>query len=96
MTKSEYADYEKAVAIFLKNNDVKSGCHSPKSDNGDTFFSWKCCECCGSGLGGTREEYVFARNDSDGFEADICINCVYYLAYGKLDDATMLEIGGAL
>ena len=54
-------------------------------------FAWSQCDFCGSNLGGTREP---AHADIDGFihHFDICIDCVYYLEYGRLDDATMVEI----
>ena len=97
MTKSEYAEYDKAVARFLSANHVKPGCYGPKYNEEEhpgqfePFFSWKPCECCNGQLGGNRETYSFAMFNSDGetFDADICTDCVYYLTYGKLDDATM-------
>jgi hypothetical protein len=96
MNKQQYADYERNIAAFLKRNAVKPGCHSPYYDeDGDTrepFFSWRRCECCRSHLGGDRETYQFACEDGSQFDADICVDCVYYLAYGVLDDMTMLEI----
>lgn len=97
MTKSEYAQYEQSVASFLLKNDIKPGCCGPQvvTDDGETaepFFSWSPCECCGSSKGGNRETYSFACNDGEQFEADICVDCVYYLAYGKLDDTTMMEV----
>lgn len=96
MTKTEYAAYEKSVADFLTRENCKAGCNSPcMTEDGDhqAFFSWRPCECCGSPLGGDREEYEFARNDAEpNFTAKICMDCVYYLVYGKLGDTTMMEI----
>lgn len=106
MSTKEYANYEARVARFLKENNVKPGCYSNASDPDtgeaiEPFFSWSSCECCNRSLGGTRETYSFAyeRMDAnargervDTFTADICEDCVYYLAYGCLDDLTMLEI----
>lgn len=99
MNAQQYADYEASVARFLKDNHVKPGCYgNVDSENPEAFFSWRKCECCGSKLGGNRETYNFAHIDSSGldntFTADICEDCVYYLAYGQLDDMTMLEISG--
>ena len=106
MNAAQYAAYEVAVAAFLKSNNVKPGCCSPaggQADSNETetpceaepFFSWRPCECCGSRLGGDRETYQFAQEDGALFEADICVDCVYYLAYGVLDDCTMLEVDAA-
>jgi len=94
MTAKQYADYEKAVADFLKRNDVKgNGPEHTEPDPGfEGFFSWRPCGCCGSGLGGTREDYIFANGHNETFTEAICVDCVYYLAYGQLDDSTMLEI----
>jgi len=96
MTKQDYADYERAVASFHEANKIKPGCCSPHYDNDgdarDAFFSWRPCECCGSHLGGDRETYSFAPEQGEPFDADICVDCVYYLAYGVLDDMTMLDI----
>ncbi len=103
MTRKQYAEYEAAVTSFHERNNVKLGCCSPVGGQADSnedetphetepFFSWSPCECCGSPLGGNREHYQFARNDGLLFEADICVDCVYYLAYGVLDDTTMAEV----
>jgi len=104
MTAKEYKEFEASVEKFLTINKVLPGCHSPKSDTLDSepsepYFSWQPCECCGSNLGGNREAYSFGT-DYPGiagtFDANICVNCVYYLAYGKLDDLTMLEISESI
>ncbi len=106
MNATQYAQYEAAVVSFLERNKVKPGCCSPVGGQSDSnevetpceaepFFSWQPCGCCQSPLGGNRETYQFAVEasaDWPGFEADICADCVYYLAYGQLDDMTMLEI----
>ncbi len=96
MTAKQYADYESSVAAFHERNKLRPGCNSAHHDeDGDTnepFFSWQPCECCGSHLGGDRETYSFAREDNTQFNADICVDCVYYLAYGVLDDMTMMSI----
>ncbi len=97
MNATQYAQYEANVASFLQQNKVKPGCHGPLNQEPDPgfepFFSWQPCECCRSPLGGNRETYSFATEpDFSTFEADICTDCVYYLAYGQLDDMAMLEI----
>lgn len=94
MNKQEYAHYEQAVAQFLHGYNIKPGCYGPAEPEADPFFSWRPCGCCGSGLGGNRETYRFAINGSHDatISAAICVDCIYYLTYGRLDDTTMMEI----
>lgn len=95
-TAADYARYEQSVANFLEVNKVKPGCHGAVDQEPEPFFSWHPCGCCGRSLGGNRERYSFAVDGSPDnaadFEADICTDCVYYLAYGTLDDMTMLQV----
>jgi hypothetical protein len=90
------AKYVQAVENFNQSNRVKPGCcsaHYDESGNApDPFFSWRACECCQRSLGGNRETYQFATVTGETFDADICTDCVYFAAYGKLDDMTMMEI----
>jgi hypothetical protein len=92
MNKTDYADYVQSVARFLKLNNIKPGCYSPATENSEPFFSWSPCHCCHNSNGGNRETYRFAMLSGEMFNADICADCVYYLAYGKLDDMTMMEM----
>lgn len=92
MDKTEYAKYQSAVAQFLFDNDVKTGCHSRK-DESEGYFAHTACECCERPrMAGTRVDYSFALNGGGTFEAAICLDCEYYLTYGKLDDKTMMEM----
>jgi hypothetical protein len=96
MSKTEYADYEVRVNRFLAENKVKPGCfNNVDAENPEPYFTWRPCGCCGSRLGGNRERYNFATTDSMEFEAEVCTDCVYYLAYGQLDDMTMMEMENA-
>lgn len=95
MNAQQYQTYQQAVAYFLSHNHVKPGCYAPKSvAENAPFFSWRPCECCQRDLAGERETYVFTMDRTNGeqFEADICQDCIYYLTYDQLDDATMVEI----
>lgn len=93
MTKTEYTSYEKSVASFLESNQVKPGCYSRKDQEGEGYFAHTACECCGRPrMAGTRLDYSFALLGGGTFEAAICLDCEYYLAYGKLDDMTMMAI----
>lgn len=63
---------------------------------GEPSFSSRPCEFCNRPLGGDREPaHAYIRRE-DGREEllhfSICVDCVYYLEYGRLDDATMMEI----
>lgn len=58
------------------------------SDCGDEgFFSWSSCDCCGSGLGGTR--YAAHGRDKGGnlIHLDVCEDCLMYLANGDEPEA---------
>lgn len=91
MNAQQYIAYQTAVSNFLTRNNVKRGCCGPKPGR-EPFFSWRSCDCCGSALGGNREHVLFATQLNGLFNANVCSNCVYYLAYDRLDDTTMLEI----
>lgn len=96
MNAKQYSEYQSAVASFLTRNNCRPGLHGPAKQDQEPFFSWRACECCGSKLGGNLETYSFAvhtpQGKPDQFEADICTDCVYYLAYGQLDDMTMMDM----
>lgn len=95
MTKQEYAAYEKAVSDFLAENRFDG--LAPADPDAEPFFSWASCDCCGSSWGGTRETYKGFRAGehaeiTDSPDFNICSDCVFYLAYGQLDDLTMMEM----
>lgn len=69
-------------AQFLRDNDVRPGCFGALDPDGEMYFSWRPCECCGETLGGDRIEYGFATVDGARFNAEICADCVYALEYG--------------
>jgi hypothetical protein len=94
MTHIEYHQFQQAVEQFEIKNDVKPGCHSGLMLG--VFFSNSPCRCCQRPLAGNRQEYEFATNDGKTFRADICVDCEYYLTYGRLDDTTMLEVETSL
>lgn len=90
MTKQEYADYQAAVADFME----REGLANLSSKTGETFFSWRPCQCCGTTLGGDREEcngYNPTTQEVQEYDC-VCTDCIYYSEYGQLDDMTMLEI----
>lgn len=100
MTRAEFSAFEARVAQFLERNEigpftckVDCGC---QSDN----FSGVPCDVCRRPLAGNRHEVsAFRPSDREVIEFRACDDCVYYVAYGTLDDETMLSIdreeGGA-
>lgn len=75
-----------------------SDCQASYEIINEPSFSWKPCECCGSALGGDRYIATGILNDDPilgknvMFEYSICVDCMYYIEYGRLDDMTMMEI----
>lgn len=59
----------------------------------DPWFSKSACEVCGSRLGGNRSPLHGVDGYQDIIHLDVCDDCVYYTAYGRLDDLTMEGIG---
>ena len=104
MTKEEYAEYELAVADFFEREGINCLSSQPtnpdKRDdeeweyNPDPYFSWQPCDCCGRPLGGNREDMCGYNPTTKEVQRDysICVDCVYYVEYGCLDDTTMDEI----
>ena len=50
------------------------------------FFSWQACDYCHSTLGGMR--YPAHGRDADGeiVHVDVCVDCVFNIAYGGQND----------
>ena len=79
MNKQQYDRYCQAVQDFFESEGIK---HLPSCSD-DAFFSWRACDCCKRPLGGMRHKCG---------EYSICYDCIYFDAYGRLDDATMIAI----
>jgi hypothetical protein len=93
MTRAEYAEYQQAVADFFEHE----GIANLSSTSSEPFFFWRPCQCCGTALGGNREEangYNPTTQEVQDYDC-ICTDCIYYAEYGQLDDATMQEIEGS-
>jgi hypothetical protein len=102
--KAQYEQYQADVAAFIARDGLSflstgtwdyQGEHDeprPENWNDEPWFSWTPCECCGCPLGGNRW-YLHAR-DKENLIAQyvICEDCVYYVEYGCLDDATMARV----
>ena len=91
MTAQEYKEYKLRVASFLEREEIEiiSQCGDDYG-NSEPFFSWRPCECCGLHKGGDRYDMIA----TNGFHYEVCVDCLYYLTYGRLDDQTMMDIEG--
>jgi hypothetical protein len=90
-TAEDYRKYQRTVELFREEFKL-----SHLSTGEENHFSWDRCDCCQDRNSGER--YVLlARQEgnSEVVEFSVCVDCVYYINYGRLDDATMLAIGGA-
>ena len=88
MTKEEYFDYRAAV---VKNMEPYERMVSTGDKVDD--FSKAACECCGRPLAGERYKAEATEKETgDRVLLSVCVDCVYFLEYGCLDDMTMMEI----
>lgn len=91
MTKSEYDAYAAAVAAFLSREGIDGfSC----GEDCEPSFSWRPCDCCARPLGGDRHEVTGYRAGEGPFPFlySVCSDCVYFEAYGVLDDMTMMDL----
>lgn len=99
MNATEYADYQTRFAQGMDGlTHFSSGswlaecvCCGSESQASEPYFSWHRCELCDSTLGGNRTD-AHAIYDGAIVHLRVCDDCVYYAEYGRLDDATMLEV----
>lgn len=92
MKATEYQQFCQNIEKFHSENNLRPGCNGPENGESEPFFSWRRCGCCQSVLGGNRTKYSFAAHNGEIIKEEICDDCVYFLAYGRLDDQTMMEI----
>lgn len=106
MNRQEYTAYVAAFESGCKGLSAMSSGACPGCDDcglaldcsehdrelaGEGSFSWARCEICRRAEGGTREP-IHAILDGKLVHLSACVDCVYFLEYGKLDDSTMLDI----
>jgi len=93
MTREEYTSYEKRVAAFFEREGI-TNLSTDYEKNGEAYFSWRPCDCCGTPLGGNRKHATgYNPTTKEIYEYEVCQDCIYYAEYGQLDDMTMLGIG---
>ena len=80
MNREQYADYEAAVAHFFESEGINC-----LTADGEPYFSWQSCECCGTDLGGDRyEARAYHPATNQVLEYEVCQDCLYYATYGQL------------
>lgn len=87
MTRLEYAAFRASFDAFMRREGIAN-----LSTDGETeaFFSWRPCECCGTPLGGNRENAMGYNPTTKEVQSyTVCTDCVYYAAMGCLDDESM-------
>ena len=91
MDREEYRAFEDAVRSFYEREEIAQ---LGAAINTDPFFSHKNCECCRRDIAGDRHTVpAITKNcDIDDLTYDICVDCFYYINYGKLDDMTMEDM----
>jgi hypothetical protein len=90
MTRAEYKAYQARVAAFFEAEGIENLSSDPDSE---AYFSWQSCDCCGTGLGGNREDATgYNRKTKAIHKYEVCFDCIYYAEYGRLDDMTMMDI----
>lgn len=97
MTWSQYRQYGEMVAAFLEREDIESlaAIYHPNTTDLDneSHFSHRRCECCNRPEAGKRFKAAgYNPETKEVLEYDICWDCLYYAAYGQLDDVTMREM----
>lgn len=100
MTREDYAAYVAAVAAGCEREGIRLDSLSGYFDDDsgertrDPYFSWRPCPICSRSQGGTREDQL-AVSTNTGLVVTlehVCEDCVYFAAYGRLDDSTMLAV----
>lgn len=93
MTRANYAAYVARVEAFLDRRGIYTFSPDVSEDASHDDFSWRRCDCCGTTLGGDRSNCTaFHERTGEIVEVYACSDCVYFVAYGQLDDMTMLSI----
>lgn len=55
--------------------------------SGESFgFSWRECECCGSGLGSDRYSALLRYPDGFADECSVCVDCLLFMANGDMPE----------
>ena len=92
MTRAEYDAFVTAVCSFYSREGVSD--FSCRADCCPSF-SWQPFDCCRRPLGGDRHEVTaYHEGSRSAVSFSVCEDCVYFAAYGRLDDTTMMGLAG--
>lgn len=83
-------DYLNYIVMVESSNYI---CVPAKKGYNDTFYSWSNCDVCNRNLSGKRYNCQgLTKNNNIIEDIEVCLDCVYYMALGQLDNATMLNL----
>ncbi|KKM74876.1 hypothetical protein LCGC14_1395940 [marine sediment metagenome] len=86
------ADDQEHIDKFLESEKCPD-CETSRNCWDEPSFSWTRCDCCDRDLGGDRYHATGYNRQADQIqEYSICVDCMYYAEYGRLDDQAMLDI----
>jgi hypothetical protein len=99
MNAAEYQAYQARVEAFLDRAGIYSFTTVCDETSGERVdhdeFSHRPCDCCGTTLGGARTLCdAMHERTREVVEVSACDDCIYFVAYGQLDDETMMRMEG--
>ena len=90
MNRKEYKNFEYSIEQFFKTEGITN---LSSIEDCESYFSHLPCDCCQRHWGGEREDANgYNPTTKKIYEYSVCIDCIYYAAYGHLDDMSMLDI----
>ena len=93
MNREEYKDFEDRVERFFGVEGITN--LSSIDPESEAYFSTRPCNCCQRHQQGNREDANgYNPTTKEIYEYSVCIDCLYYVEYGRLDDMTMLDLEG--
>ena len=91
----DYIEYKERVEAFFKREGLSnlSTQYTNEDEDVDSYFSHWDCNCCSRPLGGDRWDCNGYNPTTKQVQSDysICMDCIYYVEYGQLDDMTMMD-----
>lgn len=100
MTTSEYGDYEARVAAFFQKEGLNCLSRQQSDDkdeeSSEPVYHSTPCDVCGDRHAGDRVTMSGFNPTTKEIQDcySVCCDCEYYIAWGQLDDMTMMEMIG--